>query len=1198
MAEDLTPSDRPSPDDDPTLDSAGGEAPTLEPGFAPVTEGPGSSIGPYRILETIGEGGFGTVFLAEQRTPVRRQVALKIIKLGMDTGQVVARFEQERQALAILDHPNIAKVLDAGATETGRPYFVMERCAGEPIDAFCDRHRLSIPDRLALFGQVCAAIQHAHTKGIIHRDVKPSNILVSAAGDTPLVKVIDFGIAKATSSRLTERTLFTEHRQLIGTPEYMSPEQAEGSPDIDTRTDVYALGVLLYEMLTGAPPIDARTLRQAAFEEIQRIIREVDPPRPSTRLSGDAASLTEVAGRRGTEPRRLGLLIRGDLDWIVMKALEKDRSRRYDSVAGFAADVRRFLAGEAVEAAPPSTSYRLRKLVRRHRVAVTAGAAVAAALLVGIAGFAWQADVARGERDEANAARLAEAAQRKLAEEQRERAEAQRARADEAAAEARRQQLAAERSSYSANLYGARAALELRDPEAVRQRLDACDPASRGWEWRRLHAEADESLATIASSDGRLLEARLLDDGRRMVIDDEGGPHRIVDVRTGDEPVRLEGDLRGLAVSPDGTRLAGGVDGGVRVLDISTGRDVHRLDAEGTVRFVAFSPDGDRLAAINAEGTLFLWDTGTRDRVATIAGNGRWFPVLAFSPDGTRLAVPAADYAVRIHDAATGAETAVMRGHAADVRNLRFVADGASVVSISNDFTARRWNALTGEQETVFEGHRNFLIGMAVDPSGRLLATTSADWTTRFWELDTGRQVGVAADYRGNPIHPAFSADGSRLAVGTATGSVWIHEVPSGQTAATMQGHADTVVGVAFAPDGERVITASYDGTVRSWLADPVPSTTGTATPGPGLDVTFGPEGERILVADEAARLYDARSLDEIAVFARPDDDVVAVAFHPRGHRIATGSRDGTIGVWNVDDAAERMRIAGHEGEIVALRFDAGGARIVSGSRDGTARLWDAESGAVLAALEGHDAPVRDVRFSPDGSRVGTASVDRTARIWDARTGETIAVLEGHDDGVFGLDFSPDGERIVTASIDGTARLWNARTFAEITTLGDGQDRYASARFSPDGTRIILAGASGTLRVCDGRHGDVLSVLRGHTAVAFGAEFSPDGSRIASVAMDWSLRVWSSSPHRDRLPPRIRSSPSGGAAAALVDELSARLVGWGAVADAIDRDGSLDDEVRAAAEVLVTLNAGRDRAAAAGDPPGDLTPVAVAPTTR
>ncbi|GMV24216.1 MAG: hypothetical protein AMXMBFR58_02470 [Phycisphaerae bacterium] len=395
---------------EPTCDGAGvASAGTVDP---PLRETPGTRIGPYKLLQLIGEGGFGSVFMAEQEKPVSRKVALKIIKLGMDTRQVIARFEAERQALALMDHPHIAKVLDAGATETGRPYFVMELCKGDPIVEYCDKNNLSIPDRLELFSQVCTAVQHAHTKGIIHRDLKPTNILVSTQDGRPHARVIDFGIAKATASKLTEKTLFTEHRQLIGTPEYMSPEQAEGSLDIDTRTDVYSLGVVLYELLTGTTPFSSEELRSAAYAEIQRIIREVEPPRPSTRLSMNTDTLASVAARRLVEPRRLGTIVRGELDWIVMKALEKDRQRRYETANGLAMDVRRYLAGEAVLAAPPSRAYRLRKFVRRHRAGVVLASALTTTVVLGLIGTSVGLAWAVRERDRADdAARAASAAQ-------------------------------------------------------------------------------------------------------------------------------------------------------------------------------------------------------------------------------------------------------------------------------------------------------------------------------------------------------------------------------------------------------------------------------------------------------------------------------------------------------------------------------------------------------------------------------------------------------------------------------------------------------------------------------------------------------------------------------------------------------------------------------------------------------------------
>jgi serine/threonine protein kinase len=487
----------------------------LEAPAASIREGPGTVIGPYKLLQQIGEGGMGTVFMADQQEPVRRKVALKIIKPGMDSNQVIARFEAERQALAMMDHQNIARVLDAGTTDSGRPYFVMELVHGVPIIQFCDDRKLTPRERLALFVPVCQAIQHAHQKGVIHRDVKPSNVLVTMYDDKPVPKVIDFGVAKAVEQRLTERTLFTQFGTLVGTFEYMSPEQAEMNAfGVDTRSDIYSLGVLLYELLTGTTPLERQRLRQAALGEIVRLIKDQEAPRPSARLSS-SQNLPKIAAARNTEPARLSRLVRGEIDWIVMKCLEKDRTRRYESANGLARDIQRYLSDEPVEACPPSAGYRLRTFARRYRTPLSVAGAFLMLLVVGAIVSAWQAiraTVAEG-----------------VAKSSEEAAQEQKREADNAKAQAekRRDELAnlnetLRRANYIADMNLARVAWDennlARTGELLEKyRLRPGEKDLRGFEWHYLNRLLHGDELIISAHDGWVTAVVFKPDGKRLV---------------------------------------------------------------------------------------------------------------------------------------------------------------------------------------------------------------------------------------------------------------------------------------------------------------------------------------------------------------------------------------------------------------------------------------------------------------------------------------------------------------------------------------------------------------------------------------------------------------------------------------------------------------------------------------------------------
>ncbi|HKB42379.1 MAG TPA: serine/threonine-protein kinase, partial [Gemmataceae bacterium] len=664
-------------------------------------EGSGTVIGPYKLVERIGEGGMGEVWMAQQTEPVRRMVALKLIKLGMDSRAVLARFEAERQALALMDHPNIAKVFDAGATPPsppwqggaanasppwqggarggGRPYFVMELVKGVPITKFCDERQLTPRQRLELFVPVCQAIQHAHQKGIIHRDIKPSNVLVALYDDKQVPKVIDFGVAKATGEQLTEKTLHTGLGAVVGTPEYMSPEQAGLSQlDVDTRSDIYSLGVLLYELLAGSPPFSRKELERAGMLEMLRVIREEEPSRPSTKLS-TAEGLPTLAANRGTEPAKLTRLVRGELDWIVMKALEKDRNRRYETANGFAMDVQRYLADEPVQACPPSAWYRFRKLARRNRRALVTVSALTMAALVGVGALAVSTVLVWKANQE-----LKESVDRERIAVDRERREA-----------------------YFQRITVAHRELSIDNLAAALRALEDCPEDLRGWEWHYLMRLCKVNPLVIQhKSEANGVAFR--HDGKQLASAGGDGAVRIWNSRTGTLLLEIPGAhdkaACGVAFHPDGRHLAStGADGLVKVWELATGREAFRAPCDalrtfGAAYTVAFRPpDGQHLAA-GSKPTVTLWDWENRQPLHTFGGHEHHTMAVAFSPDGRRLATGGAfGEGHNIWDAETGRLLRTLPAQQHPVTAVAFSPDGHRLALASMGRNVALLNSTTGE---------------------------------------------------------------------------------------------------------------------------------------------------------------------------------------------------------------------------------------------------------------------------------------------------------------------------------------------------------------------------------------------------------------------------------------------------------------------------------------------------------------------
>jgi WD40 repeat protein/serine/threonine protein kinase len=1051
----------------------------------------GQTIGRYKLLEKVGEGGCGAVYVAQQNEPVRRRVALKVIKLGMDTKEVIARFEAERQALAMMDHPNIAKVFDAGTTETGRPYFVMELVRGIKITEYCDQNQLNTKERLTLLIEVCHAVQHAHQKGIIHRDIKPSNIMVTLHDGVPVPKVIDFGIAKATEGRLTDETVYTQLHQFIGTPAYISPEQAEMSGlDIDTRSDIYSLGVLLYELLAGSTPFDAKELMASGLDAMRKIIREQEPVRPSTRfLTLHGEDLTTTAKRRSTDSSKLLHQIQGDLDWIVMKCLEKDRTRRYETANGLAADVQRHLNNEPVEARPPGNLYKFQKLVRRNKIAFVAGTAIAAALLLGIIASTWQAVRATHAKREALAAQ----------------GQAVEAQANEARlrAQAQAEELAARQRAYASDMNVAAQVLAGNNLGRAldllnRQRPQPGQKDLRGWEWRYLWQQThSDALFTLCQESAKINSLAISPDGHWLAV---GAYHQgglsVWDLRTRQELVCLsknEARIRAvfspaeplLAFSSSTVSTSDKPKITLHLWNIATRQMVAEFPLEGDCIGLAFSKDARTLVTSIHEGEITLWRVPEGTKLASYPPEQSGLDEVtsfATTPDLSLAAYPYGPLGAQrvcVLDLHNGQELWTAAAAKVWITALAFSPDGKTLASGAGFFETdiRLWDVATGKETGQLAGHGSWVSSLVFSPDGKKLTSSSDDQTIRIWDVANRKCLDVLHGHRQEVSRLALLPDGKTLVSGGEDGAVCLWDTSNTHPRQPRVNLPDTVFAWCFAPDSRSVLTLNRQGQVSRWT---------------GNDFQ---QKEPLLEIGTTVSGYFSY-----------------YQFSQDGRFLAAGATNGILRIWDVARGVVRRQWTNSPDPATPLSFLADGNKWKNLSWSGGAVFfheWDSATGVEKNELWRLPMPFEDAfGVSPDerwcvavgyeGDVVAKNLADESQTELHLNTLEAASAA-----------FSPDGKLFAVASDLGYARVWDATTWRQEATLGGFLNDPHTVAFSPDGKRLAIGnGGKQAVILCDTESWQDVLTLEGQGHDIHNLAFSPDGNAIGWLNDTGVLHLW------------------------------------------------------------------------------------------
>jgi WD40 repeat protein/tRNA A-37 threonylcarbamoyl transferase component Bud32 len=1088
-----------------------------------------TQLGGYELLGEIDRGGMGIVYKARDRK-LNRIVALKVTRTGeLTSGHESQRFRAEAEAAASLDHPQIVPIYEVGQVD-GRPFFSMALVEGQSLAKRVADRPLPPREAAALIRQVAEAVAYAHAHGVIHRDLKPGNILLDANGQP---RVTDFGLAKRTD---VDSSL-TQTGQVMGTPSYMSPEQAEGKNEqMGPLADVYSLGATLYCLVTGRPPFQSASV--------------VD-------------TLKQVVEREPVAPHFLNPAVDRDLETICLKCLEKRPEKRYSSATALALDLQRFVEDRPIQARPVGRFEKAVRWCRRNPLVAGSLAGVAGIFLTAFVLVSWSYWRAEDA----------------LKEEAKQRQDAVIARD-----EAQRKQKAERWERYRSNIAAASAALQLQNSTTARSALEAAPEEHRNWEWQHFHSQLDGALHVWPVPGGSVYSLSLSPSGRQVAVTSfDHNDVYLYDLAAGKPGAVLRGQsasVSSVAYRPDGKQVAtGDYDGTIRLWGPATGRELAVLRGEGPPFLLSYSPDGSRIASLGSSKSR-LWDATTGKEIAVLgelqtgngalvfspdgkqvavaskeyvrlcdAGSGRPIAVLgpheapvqhlAYSPDGKRIAsltyagpTHGAPNAIHLWDRETGKEVANLRGHTSAVLGVLFSPDGKRLLSAGNypDSTERLWDAANGRLLAVLTGHKNYVNQVAFSPDGKRVVTASSDQTARLWDAVTGQLLAVLGGHTAVVANGFFSPDGTRVVTASDDATLRLWDARTGELIGVLRGHGDGFFAYpVFTPDGSRLVSGSKDGTVRIWDVSLV-ERNGILRGHESFvyDVAFSPDGEQVASSawDGTARLWDATTGRQTSLLKHETGIISAVAYSSDGRRLATVERERGVTLWDLasQKAARTWRApAGYWAADTRAALNPAGVLLAAGSAEGPVRLWDVPSGQEIAQLKGHEKCSVDVAFHPDGHRLATAGEDGTVRFWDVATHAPLAVLRGHAGTVWRVAFSADGKLLASGSTDKTVRLWDAQAQTEIAVVGVGTTVYGLA-FSADGKRLAAGCADNTIRLIDVATRQEVAELRGHTDYVHAVAWSPDGTRLVSASGDFTLRVWDSLSAQER----ARENGSGG----------------------------------------------------------------------